>query len=140
VKCNNNNNNNNYYYYYSRFSFPCSRINQFVSSTGQWPVIKPAQKWIQHRLRKRAHNTTQHNTRVTDSPPLCLLKQLHRTVAIWIEYLNLVNIVPLWKYSVVKLQCLPSSVTPLFYLSLLHVSAVLTGHYQVLCTSYKTYV
>jgi hypothetical protein len=36
-----------------------------------------------------------------------------------------------------KLQYLPSSITLLLCSTLLHVSAVLTGHYQTLCTSYK---
>jgi hypothetical protein len=37
-----------------------------------------------------------------------------------------------------KLQHLPSSITPLFDSTLLHVLAFTAGHHQVLCTSYKT--
>jgi hypothetical protein len=39
-----------------------------------------------------------------------------------------------------KLQYLPSMITPLFCLTLLHVSAVTTGQHQALSTSYKTLV
>ena len=50
-----------------------------------------------------------------------------------------VYIIPLCMYSRDKLQHLPSTITPLFYLTLLHVSAVLTGRHHALCTSYNTY-
>ena len=35
-------------------------------------------------------------------------------------------------------EYLPSSITPLLYLTLLHALAIPTSHHQALCTSYKT--
>lgn len=59
-----------------------------------------------------------------------ILRSVHRSYND-ILHPNVVNIVPLWIYSMDKLQFLLPGITPLSYLTLLHVSAASTGYHGV---------